>query len=328
MCTELEGLRATWSNSCGAVACTIERASPRGNRTRSPSMSHPAPRSSSSASGAPRKSMPTCSRIVSALCSIRREPLLAQHLDRTQLARDERHTLGHGCQARRRPSFPAAGSAPAGGRGLVAHVLLLSGRVARRRRRERSVAPGRTSADRRSRRAGGRIARVGDAHRADEVLLETGLDGGLDLLDPAHHVLDLPRAARFSRAMRAPVPAALPALVTCPGAQSGHEAQHECVQRVDVRTERAGEPDAIDRLDPEGIHQQAASRVERPLGELDLAHIVLGDDEARRARGVVHHVGEGAVVGLDALAACGQRPVDHPVGGDRPRRGTAPRSPR
>ena len=74
MWTVFAGLRAYWSNSRGAVAWTSWRASPRGNRTRSPSTSQPALFSSSCASGASRKSIPTVSRIVSALCSIVARP--------------------------------------------------------------------------------------------------------------------------------------------------------------------------------------------------------------------------------------------------------------
>ena len=125
------------------------------------------------------------------------------------------------------------------------------------------------------------------------------------------------RAARFSRAMRAPVPAALPGARHLRRIAVGHEPEHHRVHRVDVRAERAGEPDAVDGLDAERVHQQPAARVERALGELDLTHVVLGDHEPRSAGRVVQHVGEGALVRDDhAALRDAERAVDDPVGRD------------
>ena len=56
------------------------------------------------------------------------------------------------------------------------------------------------------------------------------------------------------------------------------------MHRVDVGAERAGEPDPVDLLDPVVVHQQPAARVQRALGQLDLAHVVLGEDQARPPR--------------------------------------------
>ena len=70
--------------------------------------------------------------------------------------------------------------------------------------------------------------------------------------------------------MRAPVPAALPAAVTLRRVAVGDEAEHQRVHRVDVGAERAGQPDPVDGLDPELVHQQAAAGVQRRLRELDL----------------------------------------------------------
>ena len=40
---------------------------------------------------------------------------------------------------------------------------------------------------------------VRDRHGLDEMLLEQGLDGGLDLLDPPHHLLDLIARLRIEK---------------------------------------------------------------------------------------------------------------------------------
>ena len=102
--------------------------------------------------------------------------------------------------------------------------------------------------------------------------------------------------------MSAPVPAALPAARTRPRSQSGHEAQDHRVERVDLAAERAGQPDLVDRLDLELVHEQPDAGVQRRLGELDGADVVLGDEDPQ-AEGVA---GRGAV----AVAAGALRPPD------------------
>ena len=67
--TDRSGLRACWTKDEGAVEHKL-LASPRGIRTRSPSMSAPAWRQSSSARGLSEKVTPTSSRIPSALFSM------------------------------------------------------------------------------------------------------------------------------------------------------------------------------------------------------------------------------------------------------------------
>ena len=123
-----------------------------------------------------------------------------------------------------------------------------------------------------------RVGVVRDRHRVHEVLLESRLDGGLDLLDRPDDALDL-LAAHPGRAsaIRAPVPAAFPAEVTASGLAVRDEPEDEGVDRVDVRAERAGEPDPVDPVDAVALHQQAAAGVERRLGQLDLPDVVLGD---------------------------------------------------
>ncbi len=193
--------------------------------TRSPSTSHPAALSSSSASGASRKSMPTCSRIVSALCSIVARPSSLSTSNGVSVrVRNGTCSATEASRAAARPSRPPVRRR----RGAAdSSLMCCSSRdrmtcvcgVADGRRvaRERGVGRSTTLGQPRE-----RVGGVRDAHRPDEVLLESRLHGGLDLLDAAH---DRPRsrsrAARFNRAMRAPVPAAFPALVTCSGSQSG-----------------------------------------------------------------------------------------------------------
>ena len=83
--------------------------------------------------------------------------------------------------------------------------------------------------------------------------------------------------------MRAPVPAALPAELTLGERAVGNHAEHHRVLDVDVAAERAGEADAVDMVDAEPLHQQPHARVERRLGELDRAHVVLRDAKRRAA---------------------------------------------
>ena len=88
--------------------------------------------------------------------------------------------------------------------------------------------------------------------------------------------------------MRAPVPAALPAEATCAELAVRNHAEHHRVLDVDVAAERAGEADAIDVLDAQVLHQQPDARVQRGLGELDGAHVVLRDLQRWRAPRAAH----------------------------------------
>ena len=129
-----------------------------------------------------------------------------------------------GRRGRRCASSPSAGDSPSG---RFAHGVLLSfvssARAGACRRRgvapSHRPSPGRAAA--RPRPAARRLGRVRDPHGVDEVLLEPRLDGGLHLLDAAHDVLDLVAGGAVEQGDPAPVPAALPADVTCSGSQSG-----------------------------------------------------------------------------------------------------------
>ena len=144
--------------------------------------------------------MPTCSRIVSAFCSMSATPSSESTSNGVSVLRDERDPLGHSMQARGLASFAASTSTAA--RCLVAHGVLLSGARWSPWSRARRVAGGdrrpRPSPDERgtgrstaSARRGNGSRSVWDAHRVHEMLLEPRLDGGLELLHPAHDPLDL-----------------------------------------------------------------------------------------------------------------------------------------
>ena len=115
--------------------------------------------------------------------------------------------------------------------------------------------------------------------------------------------------------MRAPVPAALPTPRDLVERAVGDEAEDHRVFRIDVAAEGAGQLDAVDMVDAELVHQQARAGVERRLGELDGAHVGLQDADLGlpRAGSAPQDVGEGAPGRHDAVAARGERAVDHAV---------------
>src|SRR6516164_2100732 len=76
------------------------------------------------------------------------------------------------------------------------------------------------------------------------------------------------RESLSRRARRAPLPAALPA-------------EDHRVLDVDVAAESAGETDAVDVIHPHVLHEQRDPGAQRRLGELDGAHVVLGDLQRR-----------------------------------------------
>ena len=116
-----------------------------------------------------------------------------------------------------------------------------------------------------------------ERHRLDEVLLEARLDRGLDLLDPADDALDLgPRRAGQQGDERAG-PGGVAGRSDAGQVAVGDQPEDHRVGRVDLAAERAGEPDLVDLVDAELVHQQPDARVQRGLGELDRPDVVLGD---------------------------------------------------
>ena len=158
---------------------------------------------------------------------------------------------------------------------------------------------------------------MGERHRLDEVLLEARLDGGLDLLDLADDAFDLDAGrARQQRDQRAG-PGRIPGRCHVGEIAIGDEPEDHRVGRVDLAPERAGEPDLVDRLHPEVIHQQPDARVERGLGQLDRPDVVLGHGDARPAvDALAEDVAEGPSIGDHARRARHERPVDDAVLGD------------
>ena len=106
----------------------------------------------------------------------------------------------------------------------------------------------------------------------------------------------------------------------------GDEPEDHRVDRVDLAPEGAGQPDLVELVDGELVHQQPDARIQRSLGQLDRPHVVLGDGDARpRPSGVttgvgivalVEDVAERATVGDDPRRPCRQPAVDDAVLGD------------
>jgi hypothetical protein len=124
-------------------------------------------------------------------------------------------------------------------------------------------------------------------------------------------VLDLGARAAVQQRDTRPGPCGVARRRHALGVAVGDEPEDERVHRVDVRPERAGESDPIDPLDPVVLHEQRAAGVERSLGELDLAHVVLRDHELGLA--APEDVRERAPVRDDPRGALGERAVDGPV---------------
>src|SRR5690606_17956845 len=148
----------------------------------------------------------------------------------------------------------------------------------------------------------------------DEVLLELRLQRRLDLFDLPHRLLDLapvaPVEQRHSRAGAGGVADGGDVFQLT----VGNEAEHHRIGRVDEGAEGAGEADRVDGLHALLFHEQLGTGIKGRLGELDGAHVVLRDRDARLP--VVKQVGEGAALADDARASRGKRTVDHPVLGD------------
>ena len=75
----------------------------------------------------------------------------------------------------------------------------------------------------------------------------------------------------------------------------GDQAQDHRILHVDMAAEGAGKPDAVHLFEPQLVHQQAHARIERGLGQLNGAHVILRDRDQRLA--IAHHIGEGAAMG-------------------------------
>ena len=152
---------------------------------------------------------------------------------------------------------------------------------------------------------------MGDCHRVHEVLLEPRLHRRLDLLDPPHLALELPAKPPVEEGDARPGARRVARRRDPRRLAVGDHAEDEGVLRVDLAPERAREGDPVHRVDPHPVHEEARARVERRLGELDLAHVVLGDRNLGLAG--PDDVGPGAPAPYDARRAFGESPVDGAV---------------
>jgi hypothetical protein len=83
-----------------------------------------------------------------------------------------------------------------------------------------------------------------------------------------------------------------------------NEAQDHRVLHVDMAAEGTGQPDGVDRGEFQLVHQQPHAGIQRGLGKLDRAHIVLGDRNQRLA--FADHIAERAARLHHARAALGE----------------------
>ncbi len=270
-------------------------------------MSAPASCSSRSASASPRNSTPTSSRIVSALCSISARPSSPSTSNGASVR--VRNGMCSACAARRsawraarpplRRRFGSSIRCPLWCRSpRSAGGGARCGRPASRRRLLALVPAGRPrprDAGRRPSCAGTPSPRRSAAGSAARRRSRSSRPGGRP---PRSRV----RAAPDSRAMSAPVPAALPADRTWARSQSGIS------PRIIAWSGSIWLPNAPARrtsstlVDGELVHQQPDAGVERGLGQLDGTHVVLGDgDPRRRPRSVagMEDVAERPAVGHD-----------------------------
>ena len=199
-----------------------------------------------------------------------RQALLAEDLERRELAGQERDVLGVGARriawraARpplRRRWVSSISRPPSPDRHGPATPPLVAG-----------VRPGPARAgaslgqldDLGQVREGGRLVREG--HRLDEMLLEARLDRGLDLLDPPDDALDLgPGLPRQERDQRAG-PGRVAGRLDVGQVAVGHEPEDHRVDRVDLAAEGAGQADLVELVDLELVHQQPDAGIQRGLG--------------------------------------------------------------
>ena len=226
---------------------------PRGKRTRSPSISAPAPRNSSIASGASRKSIPTCSRIVSAFSSSSASPS-SETTSTGASVRVRNGTLSTtALQPRRLPRRAPSRTASAASRSRDPPLTTTCGTLLRC-----SSARGKPNRPRQPR---VRVDVVRDRHR---VARSAPGSAARPRSRPSRPGARPPRS-RFARPVEERDPR------TCPGGVPrgrdllriavGHEPEDERVNGVDVRSERSREPDPVDasrsRTAPSAVAQPA-----------------------------------------------------------------------
>ncbi len=145
------------------------------------------------------------------------------------------------------------------------------------------------------------------------MLLESRFHGGFQLLDPANHRFDLGASGDVEQGDARPGTGGVPSTGDPGRSAVGNQAEHHGMHGIDVGTECAGQSDAIDRFDAVGVHQEPAPRVQGAFRELDLADVVLRQDQARCAGCLVQHVAVRPAVGDHTIGAAGHRAVDDAV---------------
>ncbi len=150
-----------------------------------------------------------------------------------------------------------------------------------------------------------------DRHRLDEVLLEHRLDSGLDLLDAAHHLLDLGAASRIQQRNARAGASRVAGRMYLGQVAVRDQPEDHCVLHIDVAAERTGKADGVDALQFQPVHQQLHPGIKCCLGKLDGAHVVLGDRDQRFA--LAHHVRERTARLHHARAAMRIGAIEHAV---------------
>ena len=259
---------------------------PRGKRTRSPSTSAPPSRRTRSASGSLRNSTPTSSRIVSALRSMSARPSSSRTSNGSsvRVRNGVRSTCAWSRAARRARGRRALRC------GVVGHVRFLD-RLRLRGAPPLPAAAGTATARRRRavgarrppRGSGDGACGAGNARASTKCSWKRG-STAVSIFSTRRVTSSISRRCgrqqRDERAGPGGVAGGLHAVEVA----VGDEPEDHRVERVDLAAERAGEPDLVDGLDAGVVHQQARAGVERGLGELDRADVVLGDEDARLAR--------------------------------------------
>ena len=222
-----------------------------------------------------------------------RQALLVEDLERRERPGQERHPLDVRRRARSGlAAGPAAGSTPVARRPSA--VLRAAGRDRRvagvvvpasAHRRRRPPAPSRAPAARRPRaRCGIGAVLWGKAMASTKCSWKRG-STAVSIFSTRRTTVSISRrAAPESRAMSAPVPGRVAGRPDVGEVAVGDQPEDHRVEQVDLAAERPGEPDLVDLVDAQVVHQQPDARVQRRLRQLDRPDVVLGDDDPRRAR--------------------------------------------
>ena len=133
-----------------------------------------------------------------------------------------------------------------------------------------------------------------NSHGIDEVRLERGLDGRFDFLDAADQAFDGGARTRIQQRNARARASGITRRSHVVEIAVGNHAEHRGVLHIDMATEGASKTNTVHGFDAEAVHEQADARIQRSLGELDSANVVLRN--AQHLRAFMQHIGEGAAV--------------------------------